>query len=62
MSAKTSGRRRSIGTCDEVIKVSDREAFTITRRLAREEGMLVGGSCGLAVAAAIEVAAAAETG
>lgn len=46
--------------CDEVIKVSDREAFTITRRLAREEGMLVGGSCGLAVAAAIEVAAAAE--
>lgn len=46
--------------CDDVVMVSDREAFTITRRLAREEGMLVGGSCGLAVAAAMRVAAAAS--
>lgn len=45
--------------CDEVIEVSDRDAFTITRRLAREEGMLVGGSSGLAAAAALQVAAAA---
>ena len=42
--------------CDEVIAVSDREAFEITRRLAREEGILVGGSAGLAVAAAVRVA------
>jgi cystathionine beta-synthase len=42
--------------CDEVIKVSDKDAFDVTRRLAREEGLLVGGSCGMAVVAALEVA------
>lgn len=42
--------------CDEVIAVSDRDAFEMTRRLAREEGLLVGGSCGMAVVAALEVA------
>lgn len=42
---------------DEIIAVSDRESFDITRRLAREEGLLVGGSCGLAVAAALKYAA-----
>jgi cystathionine beta-synthase len=42
--------------CDEIIEVSDKESFTLTRRLAREEGLLVGGSCGMAVAAALEVA------
>jgi cystathionine beta-synthase len=42
--------------CDEIIKVSDKESFNLTRRLAREEGLLVGGSCGMAVAAALEVA------
>jgi cystathionine beta-synthase len=41
---------------DEIIAVSDRESFEMTRRLAREEGLLVGGSCGLAVAAAIKYA------
>jgi cystathionine beta-synthase len=41
--------------CDDVIEVSDKESFTLTRRLAREEGLLVGGSCGMAVAAAIAV-------
>jgi cystathionine beta-synthase len=42
---------------DGVIAVSDRDAFAMTRRLAREEGLLVGGSCGMAVVAALQVAA-----
>jgi cystathionine beta-synthase len=42
---------------DEIVAVSDAVSFDITRRLAREEGLLVGGSCGMAVAAALEVAA-----
>jgi cystathionine beta-synthase len=42
--------------CDEIIAVRDRDAFELTRRLAREEGLLVGGSCGMAAAAALEVA------
>jgi cystathionine beta-synthase len=45
--------------CDEIIEVTDRESFDLTRRLAREEGLLVGGSCGMAVAAALRVAASA---
>ncbi|HWR48177.1 MAG TPA: pyridoxal-phosphate dependent enzyme, partial [Pseudonocardiaceae bacterium] len=35
--------------CDEIIPVSDTDSFTMTRRLAREEGLLLGGSCGMAV-------------
>jgi cystathionine beta-synthase len=42
--------------CDEIVKVSDSDSFAMTRRLAREEGLLVGGSCGMAVVAALEVA------
>ena len=45
--------------CDDVIAVSDADSFRMTRRLAREEALLVGGSCGLAVVAALRVAATA---
>lgn len=41
---------------DRIIAVSDARSFDITRRLAREEGLLVGGSSGMAVAAALDVA------
>ncbi len=41
---------------DRWIMVDDQESFTMTRRLAREEGLLVGGSCGMAAHAAIQVA------
>jgi cystathionine beta-synthase len=41
---------------DEIIASSDAESFEITRRLAREEGLLVGGSSGLAVSAALKAA------
>ena len=41
---------------DEVIKVSSERAMEISRRLAREEGMLVGISSGAAMAAALELA------
>ncbi|RNL82816.1 cystathionine beta-synthase [Halostreptopolyspora alba] len=47
--------------CDEVIPVSDKESFLMTRRLAKEESLLVGGSCGLAVVAAQRVAATASS-
>lgn len=41
---------------DEVIRVDDRTSFYWARRLAREEGMLVGGSAGTALAAALSYA------
>ncbi|MBV9091373.1 MAG: cystathionine beta-synthase [Mycobacteriaceae bacterium] len=41
---------------DTIIAVSDADSFDMTRRLAREEGLLVGGSCGMAVVAALKVA------
>jgi cystathionine beta-synthase len=41
---------------DRIIGVSDADSFDMTRRLAREEGLLVGGSCGMAMVAALQVA------
>ncbi|MEO9239693.1 MAG: cystathionine beta-synthase [Jatrophihabitantaceae bacterium] len=41
---------------DEIIAVSDGDSFQMTRLLAREQGLLVGGSCGMAVVAAQRVA------
>jgi cystathionine beta-synthase len=45
---------------DEFRQVPDRDAFAMARRLAREEGILVGGSAGLNVALALEVAREAD--
>ena len=42
--------------CDRVIAVSDGDSFEMTRRMAREEALLVGGSCGMATVAAARVA------
>lgn len=41
---------------DEMVRISDKESFNTARRLAREEGLLAGGSSGTAVAAALAFA------
>lgn len=41
---------------DEMVTVSDRDSFVTARQLAREEGILSGGSCGAAVFGALQVA------
>jgi cystathionine beta-synthase len=41
---------------DRTIAISDADSFAMARRVSREEGLLIGGSCGTAVAAALEVA------
>lgn len=43
--------------CDRIISVSDKDSFLMTRRLAREEALLLGGSSGMAVAAALRLGA-----
>jgi len=41
---------------DDVVQVDDRESFLMTRRLMSEEGLFVGGSCGMAVVGAVRAA------
>ena len=41
---------------DRVIPISDADSFMMARRVSQEEGLLIGGSCGTAVAAALQVA------
>ena len=41
---------------DEFVKVNDKEAFGTARALIREEGLLIGGSCGSAMFAALKAA------
>ncbi|ODU01942.1 MAG: cystathionine beta-synthase, partial [Pseudonocardia sp. SCN 72-86] len=48
--------------CDEILAVTDGDSFDMTRRLAREEALLVGGSCGMATVAALRVAEQAPEG
>ena len=50
----------NVSIIDEVILVRDEDAFETSRRLAREEGMLCGISCGAAAFAAIQVASKPE--
>jgi cystathionine beta-synthase len=45
-----------LGAIDRIERVSDRDAFAMARRSAREEGLLVGGSSGAALAAAARLA------
>ncbi len=44
------------GVVDRIVAVNDQQSFDMTLRLAREEGLLVGGSCGMAAVGALEVA------
>jgi cystathionine beta-synthase len=45
---------------DDIIPISDEESFLTARQVSREEGILIGGSGGMAVAAAIKVARQAQ--
>lgn len=45
-----------LGVLDEIRRVSDRDAFLTARRFAREEGLFIGGSSGMAAFTALELA------
>jgi cystathionine beta-synthase len=47
---------------DRIVRVSDRDSFLTARRITREEGILVGGSAGTAMFAALEVATTMDAG
>ncbi len=47
---------------DEIIQVNDKNAFLTTRKLAEDEGLFVGGSCGAAVYGALEYARKSDFG
>lgn len=47
---------------DDVVQVTDGECFRMTRRLVREEGIFVGGSCGAAVIGAMKYVTSRELG
>jgi cystathionine beta-synthase len=51
-------RNVNLKLIDDIIRVSDKDSFVMARRLAREEGILVGGSSGTAMHAALQVAQA----
>jgi cystathionine beta-synthase len=50
-------RNADLKVVDEFVRVSDKDSFMTARRVAREEGILVGGSCGTAIFAALQVSA-----
>jgi cystathionine beta-synthase len=45
-----------LGLIDDWVTVNDRDSFLMARRCVREEGLLIGGSCGSALAGALEYA------
>lgn len=49
-------RNADLKCIDEILRVSDKDSFVTARRLAREEGILVGGSAGTATFAAMQFA------